>query len=227
MSNDVGAATVKRGRPPRYLLSSIAVCGVCGARTRVGSQNASSQSAQGKELPHRYRVYECAGSPGATGFHVSIRQEYLDEIVTDAVLARVADMDFQTPRALAEDEDGTERRALRLEIKADYIWLEKVREAAELRPRSELLENQEKIVFPKIEAALDRIDVLENLDPLVRRLRRAQSALNIWASMPVAQQRHVVSTLVIPRIDPVGADVRGQRGPNADRVKLIWRTHAE
>jgi len=227
VSSDVGATTAKRGRPPRYLLSSIAVCGVCGASTRIGSQNDGTRPARSKEPVQRYRVYECAGSPGSTGFHVSIRQEHLDEIVTDAVLARVSDMDFEIPRALSEDTDDTERRALRLQIKADYIWLNRVREEAEKRVQPELFERQEQIVFPKIEAAYDRLDVLENLDPLVRRFRRAESALTIWEGMTLVQQRHVVSTLVIPRIDPISESARGQRGPNPGRVKLIWRTHSE
>ncbi|MEL0525934.1 zinc ribbon domain-containing protein, partial [Neisseria gonorrhoeae] len=157
------STTRRRGRPPRYLLSAIAVCGVCGAATRVGAQNTGG----GKHQPSHYRVYECAGAPGRTGFHVSMRQEHLDEIVTDAVLARILGPDFRVPRAREEDEDGSERRALRLEIKGHRAWLEAVRKEARRRGRPRVLAAQERIVRLKIEAAQARIDELERLNPLV------------------------------------------------------------
>lgn len=227
MSNDSFPVVKKRGRPPRYLLSSIAVCGVCGASTRIGTQNARSRATGSDSQPDHYRVYECAGIPGRTGFHVSIRQEHLDEIVTDAVIARVVGKDFMTPRTRPDDEDGTERRALRLEIKGHRVWLDAVRAESAKRKQPEMLQAQEAIVLPKIEAATARLEELEQLDPIVRGLKRTQSARDTWDRMPLAQQRHIVSTLLVPRINPIAPDEQGRRGRNHDRVDLIWQTHSE
>lgn len=213
------STTRRRGRPPRYLLSAIAVCGVCGAATRVGAQNTGG----GKHQPSHYRVYECAGAPGRTGFHVSMRQEHLDEIVTDAVLARILGPDFRVPRAREEDEDGSEQRALRLEIKGHRAWLEAVRKEARRRGRPRVLAAQERIVRLKIEAAQARIDELERLNPLVDELRRSQRVRDTWSGMSLIQQRHVIESLMVPRIHPVEPAERGQRGPNARRVDLVWR----
>lgn len=213
-----------RGRPPRHLLSGIAVCGVCGAATRVGSQNASTrQTPVDKDQPSRYRVYECAGSRGSSGFHVSMRQDHLDQIVTDAVLARVVAAGFQAPRASQEDEDGTERRALQLEIKGHRIWLDTVRKEAERRQMPEMLARQEHIVFRKIDAARWRIHELEELDPLTLELTEATSVRSAWNRMPVLERRHIIQTLVTPRINPVMPDERGRQGLNVDRVELAWK----
>ncbi|RYF48020.1 MAG: hypothetical protein EOO27_36265, partial [Comamonadaceae bacterium] len=92
--SSANAEVKRRGRPARHLLSGIAVCTVCGSSLRVGSQNTRGRA----EEPSRYRVYECAGSTGNTGFHVSIRQEHLDQIVTDAIIGRVLEPDFRAPR---------------------------------------------------------------------------------------------------------------------------------
>lgn len=218
------AAAKRRGRPHRHLLSGIAVCGVCDAPTRVGTQNTSTRRPSGAaQPPARYHVYECAGTPGSTGFHVSMHQEHLDQIITDAVLARVCEPDFHPPTALGEDEDGQERRALRLEIKSDRVWLNYVEKEAMRRKMPDLIIGQDRIVLPRIRAAQDRLEELEELDPLALGLMRARSARNTWERMPLAQRRHVVHALMIRRILPVPADERGQRGLNIRRVDLGWR----
>ncbi|WP_324701298.1 zinc ribbon domain-containing protein [Micrococcus sp. HOU01] len=216
-------ATRRRGRQHRYLLSGIAVCGVCGAPTRVGTQNTSTRRPfVAGQPPARYRVYECAGTPGSTGFHVSMHQEHLDRIVTDAVLARIREPDFRPPSARAGDEDGLERRALRLEIKSDRAWLDSVQSEATRSQRPDTLLRQQDIVLPKIRAAEKRIEDLEEPDPLVLGLKDARSTKNAWERMPLAQRRHVVRALLIPRILPIPAGERGRQGINLHRVDLRW-----
>lgn len=223
MDGGSSAPTKRRGRQYRYLLSGIAVCGVCGAPTRVGTQNTSTRRPSGAaQPPVRYHVYECAGTPGSTGFHVSMHQEHLDQIVTDALLARVTEPDFHPPTALGEDEEGQERRALRLEIKSDRVWLNHVEKEAARSKRPDTLIHQQRIALPRIQAAQKRIEELEELDPLVLELKDAQSARDVWERMPLAQQRHVVKSLMIPRIHPIPADERGQPGLNTQRVDLGW-----
>lgn len=214
----------RRGRPARHLLGGIAVCGVCGAATRVGTQNTGARQSPGDQAqPSRYRVYECAGSTGSRGFHVSMRQEHLDQIVTDAVLARISRPDFQTPRTTHEDQDGSERRALRLKIKGHRVWLDTVRKEADRRDAPLMLAHQERVVFPKIRAALARIEALDELDPLTTQLRDSSSVWNAWNRMRLPEQRHIVRLLVTPRINPVLPEDRGRQGLNTHRVDLDWR----
>lgn len=224
MNGGTSTTAKRRGRPHRYLLSAITVCGVCGAPTRIGTQNTGAPRGAGAgEPPSRYTVYECAGAPGSTGFHVSMHQEHLDRIVTDAVLARIGEPDFRAPPVLSEDEDGEIRRALRLEIKSDRAWLDAVQKEAARSKRPHVLIQQQRIVLPRIQAAETRIEELDELDPLVLELKDAQSARNAWERMPLAQRRHVVQVLVVPRIRPIDAEGRGRRGVNAERVDLEWR----
>jgi hypothetical protein len=214
----------RRGRPARHLLGGIAVCGVCGAATRVGTQNVGArQRSDDPTQPSRYRVYECAGSAGSRGFHVSMRQEHLDQLVTDAVLARISEPGFRTPRTSHEDEDGSERRALRLEIKGHRVWLDSVRKEADRRAAPLMLAHQERVVFPKIRAALSRIEALDELDPLAGQLRDSSSIRNAWNRMPLPEQRHIIQVLVTPRINPVLPEDRGRQGLNTRRVDLDWR----
>lgn len=104
-----------RGQPPQHLLSSLAIRGGCSAGLRIGTQNSCRGSGIGSTMSPspRYRVYECAGTPGtgSRGYHVSMRQEYLEQVVVDEILARVKDDSFQVSRARRnEDPDGRERK---------------------------------------------------------------------------------------------------------------------
>lgn len=227
--SDVGAPSARRsrGRPPTHLLSTIAVCGVCGAGLRAGTQNAGTRgTGSAKEARPRYRVYHCAG-PSATAsgrVHVSMSQEHLDQIVTEAVLARISQVDFETPRTLRdEDPNGTERERLELDIKADEIWLDAVRREAEMKRRPSILAGQERIIRPRIESARKSLDELAQIDPIVRDLTISDPVQAHSDDMTLAERRHVIQTLVIPHINPTSVEERGQRGFNERRVELSWR----
>jgi len=119
------SAARKGGRPAKYLLSRLALCGVCDAPLRVGAQNARRPRARGSVAePSRYRVYECPGQPSQTGFHVSMRQEHLDQLITEAVLERVAQESFRVPSRLKDEAARDEHEALRLEIADHRAWLQ-------------------------------------------------------------------------------------------------------
>jgi len=222
VSDAIGGA--RRGRPPRYLLSGIAVCGVCRAPLRVGSQNAGSSDKRGE----RYRVYECGGRPGHTGFHVVIHQEHLDEIVVNAVLARVGAPDFETPRILPDDADGSERQALRLEMKSRRIWLTSVWKEARRLDREDMANDMQGLVLEQNQQAQRRIDELERTDPTIDSIRGSSSRRAVWDALPIAQKRQVVQTLMAPTVNAVPDDQRGLRGldSSVQRVDLRWRVAA-
>ncbi len=214
----------KRGRPARHLLSGIAVCGVCDAPVRVGAQNAGRpRGLVDPTPPPRYRVYECAGWPGQSGFHVSMHQEQLDRIVTDAVLERIATPYFEVPRILKGESAREEREALLHEIESLRGWLGEVRVESKRRRNESMLVEQEAIVLPRIQAANQRIIELEKRDPLIFRLNYSfPVAPLVWDAMPITQRRHVVQKMVTPRIHPVVRTDRSSRALNEDRVELVW-----
>lgn len=226
MSTHADVAPNGRGRPARYLLSGIATCAVCDAPMRVGSQNHTAQPVGSTTKPRRYKVYECAGAPGKGGFHVSVRQVFLDELVTQAVLARVSAAGFDVPRASREDPSGEERQALRLEIKGHRAWLETVEAAAVKQNLRPMYETQRSTVSPMIDAATKRLAHLEARDAAVGELLTANHVHETWRLLAVEQRRHIVQALVLPRIAPVAPEQRGQRSLDDRRVELIWRESA-
>lgn len=223
MGTGTGVTPTRRGRRPSYLLSGIALCSVCAAPLRVGSQNSGSPDADDYQRRRRYRVYECPGTAGRSGFHVSIGLAHLDEFITGAVLDRIAAANFRVPRASHEDPDGSERRALRLEIKSDREWLQTVHKEAEKQHLPGVFVGQQHILSPKIARAQARIAILEEQDALVLELLEAPSLQHNWNSRTVTQRRQIVRALLSPRIHPVDASRRGQRGLDERRVELVWR----
>jgi hypothetical protein len=214
----------KGGRPARYLLTRIAVCAVCDAPVRVGSQNLGATHALfPADKPSRYRVYECRGSRGGSGFHVSMSQEHLDEIVAEALIVRMSKTFFRVPYLLKGEEARAERSALREAIKQKLDWLEEVRIEAARRGRPRTLARQELLVHPQLRELRERLDTLERVDPLIAKLHRTAPFVGLtWERMPIADQRHVAQALVLPRIHPVPPSERGHRGVNEERVELVW-----
>ncbi|WP_083266583.1 recombinase family protein [Arthrobacter sp. U41] len=223
--------------PARYLLTGIAVCGVCGAPARIGKQNAGRRKDKvtgeplpkpvdehGNELPYpHYNSYVCVGVPGKTGFHVAMRQEHLDEVVTGLLLARLARPDFLTGGGEPGKDTDAERQAVLAKIAGYQKYLDDVRMEAAEKLRFDLLLDQEARIQPKIKAAQKRLEQLSEMDPLVLRLVQGGAILRGWDALELADKRRVIRAVVTPRINRVGPDSKGQRGINRDRVDPIWR----
>ncbi|WP_166805529.1 recombinase family protein [Cryobacterium sp. Hb1] len=216
--------------PAKHLLSGIALCGECGARTRVGRQNGGVQKlgANGERLPRpRYHAYQCIGVPGRPGFHVSMREEHLDLIVTELVLARLERPDFLATLGAQDEDIDAERAAVLEEIRGHQEWLEQVATEAESRRDLRMLTEQRDLVEPKIEAARRRLESLAAADPLVLELVQSGRVREIWAerqeSRDVVWQRHVIRDLIVPRIHRVPLEAVGRKGLNRDRVTYDWR----
>lgn len=163
------------------------------------------------------------GIPGSSGFHVSIRQDSLDEFVTNAVLNHATENDFVAPHTHNQGDSGDECRALRATIKSERAWLKTVHKDAARWNRPDIPGKMEKRVLPKIEAALKRIEELEERDSVILELNRSHSPGDYWRGLELFEQRRIVRKLVIPRIRPVDASQRGRRGLNTDRIELTWR----
>ncbi|MHA3724151.1 recombinase family protein [Leucobacter sp. HY1910] len=227
--------------PGRHLLAGIAVCGVCGAGTRVGKQNSGRrkdkdgnpvpkpQDEHGNELPYpSYSTYLCAGAPGRTGFHVAQKEEHLDLIVTEFVLARLERKDFLA--TLGKKDEGVDdaRQALLQEIEQHQNYLEEVRAKAAERGRIDLLFDQEERIQPLISAAQKKLEALADTDPAVIELTNNPDAVRArWEELDFNDKRRIIRAVVTPvihRVKNKSGKGSGQRhGPDWNRVEMVWR----
>jgi DNA invertase Pin-like site-specific DNA recombinase len=217
--------------PAKHLLAGIAICAVCGGRLHVGRQNAGKKKldSDGNPLPRQtYKTYVCDGAsmrPGASdgsGFHVSMREELLDEIVVELLFERLERPEFLNR---SEDEDGKadlERKALLAEIRGYEEYLEDVRAQAAVQMRFDLIVDQEARIVPQIEAARARLGKLSTLDPLVTRLVSEGGLRDRWADMKLPEKRRLIRAVLTPMVKPIGRGWRGKQGPNRDRVAFNW-----
>ncbi|MGN7187061.1 recombinase family protein [Microbacterium enclense] len=200
----------------KHLLSGIAVCDICGAPLRVLKQNARGGD--------KYLAYVCSGVPGRTAFHVAMKAEYLDLIVTELVLARFEQADFLALLNDGEDDRSAEIIQIQEEIAGHHRWLERVRERAEAEHNLELLFDQQRRVEPKLRAAERRLTAIAPVDPVVWELLADGEVRSAWESesFTLAKKRQAIRAVVTPRVKPVGSGVIGKKGPNPDRVVAAW-----
>jgi site-specific DNA recombinase len=218
--------------PAKHLLAGIALCGVCGAPLRVGKQNAGVKKydSQGVAVPRKtYSTYVCSGVPGRpgpdgmTGFHVTMREEHLDEVVTELMLARLERPDFLATFGRRGEGNDAKRRALLEEINGYQDYLDKVRLEAAEQLRFDLILDQEARIQPKMKAAQARLEKLSEVDPFVLTLLAGGAIRMEWQDMELALRRRVIRAVMAPRVDRIGKGWRGQKGINAERVEPGWR----
>jgi site-specific DNA recombinase len=213
--------------PARHLLGGIAECAVCGAGTRIGKQNAGKQrfdEETGAKLPREhYNTYLCHGAPGKTGFHVTMREEHLDLLVTEVVLARLQRPDFLARVGQEDKGVDQEREALLEEISEHKAWLDNVAKQAAKDKDLGMLTEQRALILPQIDAAQRQLEALARTDPLIIELVGADDVEARWEDLSIIERRQVIRLLVTPRIKPVGKGWRGQRGLNRERVEFAWK----
>jgi site-specific DNA recombinase len=188
----------RREGATRHLLTGIALCGVCDSRLQI-RRNRSM------------RAYTCV-----QGFHVSMREEHLDKIITDLVLGYLGKADSRIALAAAAD-DGEARAAM---------------DAAQ-RERARLDEFIEKAATGALSAsALAKIEsrILASVKVLESQAHAhvPSAALDLlgdearerFEDMPVDVQRSIIRALMTPRLRP---GVRGQRGLHPERILPGWR----
>lgn len=206
-----------RGPAAAHLLSGIAVCDVCGAV--LVSQKQWTGNPGNRIM---YRMYICPGAKHVRGgSHVSMKEEYVDLLVTEAVIARLSRPDFLAMTSTDDSRVDSERQRIIDEIDKMQSYLDMVREqAAETLDISVLLD-QEKRVKPKIDALRQELEKLAGVDPSVVELAGSDDIRSAWGNLDLEGQRHIVRSLMVP---VVGRSTKpGQRGPDPDRVEIQWR----
>lgn len=209
--------------PARHLLAGIAVCDECGAGVRVGKQNKGRRrfDENGDPLPREhYGSYLCIGAPGKTGFHVAMKEEHLDLVVTEHLIARLEEPDFLATFGQTDGRADAERRDLIDEIDGHQTYLEEVRAQAAARHDLSILFAQEDLIRPKIVAAQRELERLAAADPLVLDLAASGDVRAAWELLEFADKRRVIRAVMRPRIKRSAR--RGARGVDNDRVVPGW-----
>ena len=185
----------KQGNQPKYLLSSVGLCGKCGA-TLVSGNNSRGVG-----------TYTCGEH-----FHLSRQRGPVDATVIGAVLTRLSSVDVHDLVAPREDET-IDREALLSERKA---LVERIEELTPLladirQPVKKLTEGlalaQARITELDVEL-LDRsvspsADFLADIDDPVGTARRHQAVTRKWGALDTDRRRLLVDELVTVTIEPV------------------------
>ncbi|UOW00827.1 recombinase family protein [Agrococcus sp. SCSIO52902] len=189
-------------RGGKYLLSGLAVCGVCGATVHGGGARRVGQ-----------RTYRCSESTG----HIARRAEVIEEYVGEVVIARLSLADAA---GLLTAETGVELQALATEadsIRARLTTLavdfaDGALTGAQLRVATERLRGRLGDVEGRI-AESSRADVL---GPLVA----ADSAREAWEALSTDARRQVINALATVRIGQAG---QGAKTFRPETVAIEWK----
>jgi site-specific DNA recombinase len=218
--------------PAKHLVSGIAFCGVCGAPLRVGKQNAGRKKhdAEGNALPREtYLTYVCSGVPGRPGpdgkkgFHIAMRAQHLEEVVTELMLARLERPNFLAMVGERGQGNDDERQALLEEIAGYQEYLDTVRADAAAQLRFDLLLDQEARIEPKIKAAQATLEKLTEIDPFVMTMLSGGAIRLEWQDLELAAKRRLIRAVMAPRVNRIGREWKGKKGINYERVEPVWR----
>lgn len=197
---DAGRIT-HSGVEPKYLLSGIAVCGVCAARTAAGEENPGRI----RRTSGKYPKYSCVK------FCVSRRQPLVDLVVEEVLLRKLETV--VSVDELADPEQGAaleEARTLRKRLEeavdqfteGDLTAVSLARVEARLLPRIKELERKgQKTVPPEVQRLL------------------GPEARSQWADMLIHDRRIVVQALISVTINR--SKPGGEFDPNSVRVEWI------
>lgn len=204
--NDPGRRTTT-GNRAAYLLSGIARCGKCGGSiTSAGIKR--SHPGEG----YRY-IYKCRA-----GACVGRRRDWVDDYVTDVVIARLTRPDA---RDLLADDDRPDVPALREEALALRVRLDDLAAAfadgtidrGQLRAGSERIRHR----LDEIDAAMSH----SSRAPVLAELVGADDLRAAWNGMSLERQRAVVQTLMDVVLHPGGG---GRRDFDPTKVEITWKT---
>ncbi len=209
----------------QHLLTGIARCRECGEPLVCRVNHSRRRFApDGTELPRRRNVvYQCnAGAKRrGAGFHVTMKEDFLDSLVVEALLARLHQPDVLE---ILNHSDGThaeERAALRAEIDADKAYLRDVAEQAAANRNLALRLEQEALVRPRIEANEKRLRTFTGTDPAVLKLVDAENIHTAWEALDLETRRRVIRAMMTPFL--AKASRPGRRGVDPERVHIDWK----
>ncbi len=187
--------SARQGNQPKYLLSTIGLCGKCGA-TLVSGTNSRKQP-----------TYRCGEQ-----FHLTHQREPVDAMVTEAVLTRLSSVDVHD-LVMPQEDDGPDREELLTERNA---LVDRVKELSPLlrdihQPVLEITAaiNDVKARIDEIDAELlDRsvsaaAKLLADVEEPVGTAERREVVEAKWKVLDVDRRRMLVDELVTVTIEPI------------------------
>lgn len=187
----------------RYLLSGLAVCGICGAKAHSGANSRPG-----------IRAYRCSGSMG----HFARKAGPIEEYVEAVIVERLSRADA---RNLLSDRSKPDTEALRIEANGVRARLDAlavdfadgVLTGSQLRTATQRLRDR----LQTIEESLADAGRVDLLGPLVG----AADIQAVWRSMSMARRRAVIDLLATVTIHSCG---RGVRTFRPETVGIGWKT---
>ncbi|MFF1382738.1 recombinase family protein [Arthrobacter sp. NPDC058288] len=193
------------GNTPVHLLTSIAICGLCGSTMRRlrGIVNGT-----GKQQPPAYGCKSC--------FKIRRKQSLVDAVVTEHVLARLEQPDALAaiaagdPGRVKAAEDQARALEARLATASDQFadgiidGTQLARISAKLRPQ---IDEARQVVT----RALPHSSLAAFTGP---------GAAQRWAAAPLEQQRAVIQALMTVTILPAGIG----KGRDESLIRVEWKT---
>ncbi|MCW0216611.1 MAG: recombinase family protein [Pseudonocardia sp.] len=188
------------GGQARYLLTGLALCGLCGATVRKGQRPRDGVA-----------FYRCGKAQ-----HLSRTLEHVDRFVVDVILGRLARpdaadllIDHQAPDTVGLTREAEEVRkrldTLAVEFADGALTGSQLRAATE-RLRARLTELEQQMAHG-------------SRAPVLRALVAAPDIRAEWERTPVHRQRAVIDALAVVTL------LRAARGPRFDpsSVDIVWR----
>jgi DNA invertase Pin-like site-specific DNA recombinase len=190
----------------RHLLSGIPRCGVCGGRIKAFSSNTG-------------HYYTCWGTTGAVGAGrakcVNLHRSTFEKHVTALVLERLSRPD--AAELFADEERADTAREAMAEAAEKRARLDEIYDSvAEGKLSPKALERIESKLLPEIAAAEERA-AAASVAPALRGVVRPDIA-EIWPTLPLGQQREIITALMDITLMPNTGRRRDTR-----RIKVGWK----
>lgn len=190
-----------------HLLSTIATCGLCGAKMVVGR----GKPYRGVSKP----IYRCSARS-----HISRDMGQLDSFVSKLVIARMEKADIRSLMAEAQRRTKATREATQKMQELE----DRLKDAAEAFANGAITMAQLTTINASVRPALDKLRSESVAPDRVRVLGDLVSATDpseVWNAMTQERRRAVVSLLMTVTVMPLG-----KRSPlfNPDGVRIEWRT---
>jgi DNA invertase Pin-like site-specific DNA recombinase len=186
-------------RENKFLLSGVAVCGLCNSPLRVLVANGT-----------RPRAYACPRC-----YRIRRKQSAVDQLVTDLVIRRLSQPDAlaafsDDPGADAELREMEAHRA-KLDSAADQ-YAEGVIDGEQLSRISTRLRPRLAELDARVKARIRRPDLAD--------LARHDIG-DVWSDLPLARKRAIIDVLMTVRVLPIGKSGRAEFDPKG--VQVTWR----
>lgn len=193
------------GNAPKYLLSAIAVCGLCGGKMRrlMGNHNART----GKTTQPAYACREC--------FKIRRKQSLVEAVVTGAVVGRLqrpdllAELTSGDPEAVERSKQELATLEARLSLAADQFADGDIT-GEQLKRITERIRPQVQAAKRRVEAAMPRNGIME--------LAGANAAAN-WEAASIDVQRAMIDELMTVTILPTTPGKSEQH----ELIKIDWK----